>query len=94
MLKHHNLLRDTQNFNAFAHQMMSREWFGDIDERYTFSGDTLREYRRYFSDIDFKEWDNDDFMAERAAFGMKKWSPNLCQQFTNLCYQMDEVFCD
>lgn len=94
VLKHHNLLRDTQNFNAFAHQMMSREWFGDIDERYTFSGDTLREYRRYFSDIDFKEWDNDDFMAERAAFGMKKWSPNLCQQFTNLCYQMDEVFCD
>ena len=92
VLKHHNLLRDTQNFEAFAQQMMSPKWFGDIDERYAFSGDTLREYRRYFSYIDYEEWDNDEFLAQRAAFKMKKWSPNLCQQFTNLCDKMEAVF--
>ena len=89
VLKHNNLLMDTQNFTAFAHQMMNPEWFGDIDERYRFSGDTLREYRRYFSEIDYSEWDNDIFLEQKEAYGMRKWSDNLCIQFSELCRKME-----
>lgn len=93
VLKHNNYLKETQNFEAFATQMMNPDWFGnEIDERYTFSGDTLREYRRYFSDLDYQEWDNDIFLEQREMFNMTKWSTNLCNQFSNLCYKMEERF--
>ena len=89
VLKHHNLLKDKQNFSAFAHQMMSPDWFGDIDEYLHFSGDTLRDYRRYFSEIDFADWNEEDFKEKKEIFHMTKWSDKLLDKFLNICKAMN-----
>ena len=89
VLKHHNLLKDKQNFSAFAHQMMSPDWFGDVDEYLHFSGDTLRDYRRYFSEIDFADWNEEDFKEKKEIFHMTKWSDKLLDKFLNICKAMN-----
>ena len=76
---------------AFARQMMSSYWFGDVEDYKRFSGDTLREYKRYFSDYDYTQWDNDDFLEQKQLFGMTKWSNSLCQKFQKLCQEMEQA---
>lgn len=71
VLKHHNLLGNYSH-EAFARQMMSSYWFGDVEDYKRFSGDTLREYKRYFSDYDYTQWDNDEFLEQKQLFGMTK----------------------
>lgn len=88
VLRHHNLLANYSH-EAFARQMMSSYWFGDIEGYKRFSGDTLREYKRYFSDYDYMQWDNDAFLEQKQLFGMTKWSNSLCQKFQSLCQKME-----
>ena len=76
---------------AFARQMMSSYWFGDVEDYKRFSGDTLREYKRYFSDYDYTQWDNDEFLEQKQLFGMTKWSNSLCQKFQKLCQEMEQA---
>ena len=90
VLKHHNLLGNYSH-EAFARQMMSSYWFGDVEDYKRFSGDTLREYKRYFSDYDYTQWDNDEFLEQKQLFGMTKWSNSLCQKFQKLCQEMEQV---
>lgn len=90
VLKHHNLLGNYSH-EAFARQMMSSYWFGDVEDYKRFSGDTLREYKRYFSDYDYTQWDNDDFLEQKQLFGMTKWSNSLCQKFQKLCQEMEQA---
>lgn len=90
VLKHHNLLGNYSH-EAFARQMMSSYWFGDVEDYKRFSGDTLREYKRYFSDYDYTQWDNDDFLEQKQLFGMTKWSNYLCQKFQKLCQEMEQA---
>lgn len=90
VLRHHNLLTNYSH-EAFARQMMSSYWFGDIEGYKRFSGDTLREYKRYFSDYDYMQWDNDAFLEQKQLFGMTKWSNSLCQKFQSLCQKMEQA---
>ena len=90
VLRHHNLLANYSH-EAFARQMMSSYWFGDIEGYKRFSGDTLREYKRYFSDYDYMQWDNDAFLEQKQLFGMTKWSNSLCQKFQSLCQKMEQA---
>lgn len=90
VLKHHNLLANFSH-EAFARQMMRSDWFGDTTDSYQhFSGDTLREYKRYFSDYDYTLWDNDAFLEQKQLFGMTKWSNSLCIKFKSLCQKMEK----
>lgn len=91
VLKHHNLLA-TNSHEAFARQMMHPDWFGEeVSDYQRFSGDTLREYKRYFSDYDYTQWDNDTFMEQKALFHMTKWSTSLCQKFQKQCQEMEQA---
>ena len=91
VLKHHNLLANLSH-EAFARQMMKSDWFGDIVSDYQrFSGDTLREYKRYFSDYDYTQWDNDVFLEQKQLFGMTKWSNSLCLKFKKQCQEMEQA---
>lgn len=91
VLKHHNLLASNSH-EAFARQMMHSDWFGSVvDDYQRFSGDTLREYRRYFSDYDYTQWDNDTFMEQKQIFHMAKWSNSLCEKFLKQCQEMEQA---
>ena len=70
--QHHAPGRWRYSHETFARQMMSSYWFGDVEDYKRFSGDTLREYKRYFSDYDYTQWDNDDF-----------WSRSSCSAWPN-----------
>ena len=91
VLKHHNLLCNFSH-EAFARQMMSDDWFGSINDYQHFSGDTLRDYKRYFSDYDYTQWDNDIFLEQKQLFGMTKWSNSLCVKFQKQCQEMEKAF--
>lgn len=91
VLKHHNLLCNFSH-EAFARQMMSDDWFGCINDYQHFSGDTLRDYKRYFSDYDYTQWDNDIFLEQKQLFGMTKWSNSLCVKFQKQCQEMEKAF--
>lgn len=93
VLKHHNLIRVDTNFSAFANQMMSEDWFGDIDTRLRFSGDNLSDYSRYFSEYDYTQWDKEMFLEKKKIFGMKKWSESLFDTFSTLCRDMEKSIC-
>lgn len=91
VLKHHNLLANFSH-EAFARQMMHADWFGGVVSDYQrFSGDTLREYKRYFSDYDYTQWDHDVFLEQKHLFGMTKWSNNLCRKFQKICQEMEQA---
>ena len=89
--QHHTRGRWRYSHEAFARQMMSSYWFGDVEDYKRFSGDTLREYKRYFSDYDYTQWDNDEFLEQKQLFGMTKWSNSLCQKFQKLCQEMEQA---
>ena len=91
VLKHHHLLQNLSH-EAFARQMMSKDWFGDVvTAQQRFSGDTLREYKRYFSEYDYANWDNDLFLEQKQLFGMNKWSSSLCEKFKQKCQEMEQA---
>lgn len=90
VLKHHNLIKLGTNFSAFANQMMSEDWFGDIDPRYHFTGDNLSDYSHYFAEYDYTQWDKEMFLEKKALFGMKKWSEKLFDTFSSLCREMEK----
>ena len=87
VLKHLNLIREDCGFATFAHQMMSNEWFGQSGF-VEFSADNLSDYSRYFNEYDFTEWDEEMFLEKKQLYGMTKWSPKLCQNFSSLCRKM------
>lgn len=86
------MLQDNQNFEAFATQMMTPEWFGGIDDYLHFSGDNLRDYRRYFSEIDYPQWEEKKFKEIKDLYNMTKWSDKLLSKFQHLCITMNGVF--
>ena len=88
VLKHLNVLRDDCTFATFAHQMMSPEWFGGANNIVPFSADNLSDYSRYFNEYDYTDWEEDMFLEKKNLYGMAKWSPKLCQNFSKLCEQM------
>lgn len=87
VLKHLNLIREDCGFAIFAHQMMSDEWLGKSGY-VEFSADNLSDYSRYFNEYDFTEWDEEMFLEKKQLYGMTKWSPKLCQNFSSLCRKM------
>lgn len=87
VLKHLNVLRENCVFATFARQMMSPEWFGN-SAVVQFSADNLSDYSHYFNDYDYTEWDEEMFREKREWYGMTKWSPKLCQNFSQLCEKM------
>lgn len=91
VLKHHNLLRDDITFSAFANQMMSKDWFGDIEPRRRFSADNLSDYSHYFAEYDYTRWNKEMFLEKKELFGMKKWSNSLFDTFFTLCQDMEKA---
>ena len=87
VLKHLNVLRENCVFATFARQMMSPEWFGNSAVVH-FSADNLSDYSRYFNEFDYTDWDEELFQEKRELYGMAKWSPKLCQNFSQLCEKM------
>ena len=87
VLKHLNLIREDCGFATFAHQMMSDKWLGKSGY-VEFSADNLSDYSRYFNEYDFTEWDEEMFLEKKQLYGMTKWSPKLCQNFSSLCRKM------
>ena len=88
VLKHLNLIKEGCVFATFAHQMMSPEWFGKTDGIVFFTADNLSDYSRYFNEYDYTEWDEELFLEKKELYGMTKWSPKLCQNFSQLCERM------
>lgn len=88
VLKHLNVLRDDCTFATFAHQMMSPEWFGCSENVVPFSADNLSDYSRYFNEYDYTDWQEEIFLEKKDLYGMTKWSPKLCQNFSKLCEEM------
>lgn len=88
VLKHFNLIKEGATFATFAHQMMSPEWFGKTDGIVFFTADNLSDYSHYFNEYDYTDWDEELFLEKKALYGMTKWSPKLCQNFSHLCERM------
>ena len=88
VLKHLNLIREECVFATFAHQMMSKEWFGDSSDIVSFTADNLSDYSHYFNEFDYTDWDEELFLEKKDLYGMTKWSPKLCQNFSQLCEKM------
>lgn len=91
VLRFRNLLA-TEQFEAFAQQMMLPEWFGSEPGIVTFSGDTLNEYSGYFTDNLYTRWNEKEYQLYLATHRKHKWGPTFCQRFTRLCLEMDEAF--
>ena len=91
VLRHHNLLAD-ESHEHFAQQMMSPEWFGGISADKHFSGDTLREYVGYFTNMDYGAWDNAAYLQYRSNYNKTKWGDKLCDTMLRKCYEMEEVY--
>lgn len=91
VLKYRNLLC-TDNFKAFATQMMLPDWFGNMPEHLHFSTDTLSEYSGYFTENLFTCWNNDDYEIYKKRYGKNKWGKSLCSNFKNLCERMNAEF--
>lgn len=88
VLKHLNLIKPDSTFATFAHQMMTHEWFGDIEQRLHFTADNLSDYSHYFAEYDYTEWNKPMFLEKKALYGMKKWSDKLFDTFSSLCGEM------
>lgn len=72
--------------------MMSPEWFGGISADKHFSGDTLREYVGYFTNMDYGAWDNAAYLQYRSNYNKTKWGDKLCDTMLRKCYEMEEVY--
>ena len=90
VLKHLNLIRTDSTFSAFANQMMSDDWFGDIDARRRFTGDNLSDFSHYFAEYDYKQWKKEMFQEKKKLYGMTKWSDSLFDTFSTLCREMEK----
>lgn len=88
VLRHLNLIREGATFATFAHQMMSPEWFGKMEGIVRFTADNLSDYSHYFNEFDYTDWDEELFLEKKELYGMTKWSPKLCQNFSKLCERM------
>ncbi len=88
VLKHLCLIKPDCTFATFAHQMMSEDWFGDINPRYRFTADNLSDYSRYFNEYDYTEWTEEMFLEKKELYGMTKWSNKLYTTFSSLCERM------
>jgi len=88
VLKHLNLIKEGCVFATFAHQMMSPAWFGKAENIVTFTADNLSDYSHYFNEYDYTDWDEELFLEKKDLYGMTKWSPKLCQNFSSLCEKM------
>lgn len=88
VLRHLNLIREGATFATFAHQMMSAGWFGKTEGIVRFTADNLSDYSHYFNEYDYTDWDEEIFLEKKEMYGMTKWSPKLCQNFTKLCERM------
>lgn len=91
VLRHHNLIAD-YSLEHFAQQMMSNEWFGDIDNDKRFSGDTLREYVGYFTNIDYTAWDRSAYLQYRSNYHKTKWGDKLCDTMRQKCTEMEQLY--
>lgn len=91
VLKYRNLLC-TENFKAFATQMMHPDWFGNLPEHLHFSTDTLSEYSGYFTENLFTCWNNDGYEIYKKRYNKNKWGKSLCSNFKNLCERMNAEF--
>ncbi len=88
VLKHLNIIRDDCNFATFAHQMMSREWFGEDKNIMPFTADNLSDFSHYFNEYDYTEWTEEMFQEKRELYGMSKWGAKLYATFSSLCDEM------
>ena len=88
VLKHLNILRDDCIFATFAHQMMSKEWFGDDKNIVPFTADNLSDFSHYFNEYDYTDWTEEMFLEKRELYGMTKWASKLCSNFSSLCDRM------
>ena len=88
VLKHLNILRDDCTFATFAHQMMSREWFGEDKNIVPFTADNLSDFSHYFNEFDYTDWTEEMFQEKRELYGMTKWGAKLCSNFSSLCDRM------
>lgn len=93
VLKHHNLLRNTQ-LEPFARQMMHKDWFGGISEETRIKGDTLRDYTGYFTMYDYTRWDTAQFNAYCEMHHKTKWSASLFNKLLHTCISMEELYED
>lgn len=91
VLEHHQLIKQ-ESFEAFARQMMHKDWFASLPADKHFSGDTLREYNGYLTTLDYTAWDSTAFLKFKLMHNRKKWSNELSDKFQRLCYDLDEVF--
>lgn len=90
VLRHQNLL-STDNFEAFARQMLHKDWFGKTPGVLTFNGDTLREYSGYFTDLHYPAWNEKQYQIYRKTHQKNKWSESLCNKFLRTCLVMEEI---
>ena len=88
VLKHLNLIKEGCTFATFAHQMMSPKWFGKSMGVVPFTADNLSDYSHYFNEFDYTDWDEEIFLEKKEIYGMTKWSPKLCKNFSSLCEKM------
>lgn len=91
VLYHNNLIKNT-SLEAFARQMNHPDWFGKDKDIPSFSGDTLRDYKPYFTERHYTIWNVKDYNIYRELHGKTKWSPDLCDRFMRLCLQMEDAF--
>lgn len=93
VVRHHGLLNSNiPNFEAFARQMMHKDWFGGYHDGLHIEGDNLREYSGYFTMSDYTLWDEKSYHLYCAKQSKNKWGKSLCMKFQRLCYEMDEAF--
>ena len=91
VLKHHNLLSNTQ-LEPFARQMMHKDWFGGISEEKCIKGDTLRDYTGYFTMYDYTRWDIAQFNAYCEMYHKTKWSATLFNKLFRTCINMEDIY--
>lgn len=93
VMRHNGFLNSNiPNFEAFARQMMHKDWFGDYRSDLHIEGDNLREYNGYFTMSDYTLWNEKSYRLYCAKQSKSKWGKSLCMKFQRLCYEMDEVF--
>ena len=62
----------------------SAELYQDFSNKYA--------HRRYFSEIDYPQWDEKKFKEIKDLYNMTKWSDKLLSKFQHLCITMNGVF--
>lgn len=63
----------------------------NLAEALQFTGDTLREYTGYFTEVHYTVWSTKQYLLYKAAHGKKKWADSLCDKFLRLCLELEEI---